>query len=70
MIITDRSDPAAPDMNHGAEIISEIGVGEIALFATIQLKTRYVADPIRNPNRAKEDNNFVLPKAIVQSPLH
>jgi len=68
-VITDKKDPAIPERNQGVEIISKIGTGFIVLFMMSQSKTKYIADPTRNPKSAKESNNFVLPKGIVQSLL-
>jgi len=70
MAVIDRSDPAIPDRNQGADTMARIGIASIlnAVFAAIQLKARYNADPKTNPNRAKESKIFVLPNDIIGSP--
>ena len=72
MAAIDRSEPAIPEMNQGAEIISRIGTGciPIAALAISQLKMTYANDPARNPMKAKESNSLVLSKDIACSPLH
>jgi len=67
IIITAKTDPAIPERNQGVKITSIIGNGLIPFFTNNQSKTKCVVTPIRKPKKAKETNNFVLPKDTSQS---
>ena len=68
--MTDRIDPAIPDINQGADIVrkTETGCNPRGLLKNRKSNTTYVTDPNKKPKREKAINSFILP-SISESPF-